>query len=73
MAGFDVERARRTLGIPDGFDPVCMIAVGRRAGPDTLPEALREREVAPRIRKPLGELVFAGGWETRPEWLAERA
>lgn len=73
LAGFDVERARQALGIPDGFDPVCMIAVGRRAEPDALPDALREREVAPRVRKALNELVFASGWETRPEWLTEKA
>ena len=72
MAGFDVERTRRAIGIPAGFDPVCMIVLGRRAEPDTLPEALREREVALRTRKPLDELVFGGGWETRPDWLVER-
>ena len=73
MAGFDVERARQTLGVPDGFEPVCMIAVGHRAEPDTLPDALRERELAPRSRKPLDDLVFAGAWATRPGWLPERA
>ena len=34
------------------------VAVGRLAGADLLPDALREREQLPRVRKPLSELVI---------------
>jgi len=62
MAGFDVERARRLFGIQDGFQPMAMIAVGHPADAETLPPKLRDRELAPRKRKPLEEIAFAGRW-----------
>lgn len=60
MAGFDREKVRSACGIPEGYEPVACIALGYAGDPRTLPEDLRERELAPRIRKPLCELVFRG-------------
>ncbi|GBD32579.1 malonic semialdehyde reductase RutE [bacterium HR33] len=57
MEGFDRERAKREL-LPEGFEPGTMSAIGYLADPETLPERLRERELRPRTRKPLGEIVF---------------
>ena len=71
MAGFEADRAREVLGLPDGFEPVSMIALGHRAEPDSLPEALREREIAPRVRKELEDVVFDATWQGRPAWLKE--
>jgi nitroreductase len=62
MGGFDTEKARTLLAIPDGFEPVIALAVGYAELPDTLPEDLRHREEAPRTRKPLEELVFTEAW-----------
>lgn len=62
MAGFDVEKARRDLAIPAGHDPVAMIALGYPGELDLLPEKLRQREAAPRTRRPLAQFVFAGIW-----------
>lgn len=62
MAGFDRDRARELWSIPDGFDPVAVLAVGYRGEPGQLPETLREREVAPRVRRPRQEFVFGDGW-----------
>jgi nitroreductase len=62
MAGFDGAKARSLFGIPEGWEPVAMMAIGYLGDPQTLPESLRERELAPRTRKPLTELVFTGGW-----------
>ena len=59
MAGFDYERARVVLEVPEEFAVEAMIAVGRPASVATLPESLREREV-PSGRKPVAELVFPG-------------
>jgi nitroreductase len=63
MGGFEVEKARETLHIPDDYDPVAVIALGYPGDPADLPEALQERERAARTRKPLSELVFEGDWE----------
>ena len=59
MQGFDYERARAALGIPEGFRVEAMAAVGRPGDPARLPEALRARE-KPSDRKPLGETVCEG-------------
>jgi nitroreductase len=62
MGGFDREAASAEVGLPDTHDPVSMIAIGRAAGPDTLPEDLRERELQPRTRRPLNEFVYGPAW-----------
>ena len=46
--------------------PMAMIALGYPGEADQLPEALAERERAPRQRKALGSIVFGPGWETTP-------
>ncbi|MGH7422711.1 MAG: nitroreductase family protein, partial [Candidatus Methylomirabilales bacterium] len=62
MAGFHADRAREVYGIPEGYDPVAAMAIGYLDDPGRLPDDLREREVAPRIRKPLESFVFSGQW-----------
>jgi nitroreductase len=62
MAGFDATKARETFAIPADWEPVAAITIGYPGDPESLPEKLRERELAPRIRKPLGEFVMSGGW-----------
>ena len=62
MAGFDPQAARTNLGIPEGFEPVAMIALGYPGAAAGLPEALREREAAPRARRELLTIVFGAGW-----------
>ena len=62
MAGFDVEKARTELKIPDGHDPVAMIAIGYPGDPDLLQEPYRTREFRPRERKHISEFVFEGSW-----------
>jgi nitroreductase len=62
MAGFDAEKARQTFAIPADWEPVAALAIGYPGNPDLLPEKLRDRELAPRTRKPLSEFVMTGGW-----------
>jgi len=62
MAGFDAEKARQTFAIPRDWEPVAGIALGYPGDPESLPDKLRERELAPRTRKPLSEFVMTGGW-----------
>src|SRR5260370_26348069 len=62
MAGFDADKARQAFAIPLDWEPVAAMAIGYPGDPESLPEKLRERELAPRTRKPLGEFVMSGGW-----------
>lgn len=62
MAGIHLDQARETYGIPEGYDPVAGIAIGYPGDPETLPEALRAMERAPRQRKPLAAMVFSESW-----------
>ena len=62
MGGFDAERTRTAYGIPPEFEPMAAIAIGYPGDPAALPDKLRERETAPRTRKPVSEFVFAGSW-----------
>jgi nitroreductase len=65
MAGYDADRARREFGIPEGFTPIAMIAIGYpyRGKLDDLGEKLRGKELAARERKLIGEIAFAGAWD----------
>lgn len=67
MAGFDVAKARERFNIPEGYEPVAAIAVGYQGDLESLPEDLREKESAPRTRRPLESFVFTGTWgQTTP-------
>jgi hypothetical protein len=59
MQGFDYEKARRDLQIPDNFDVMAMIAIGKRGPKENLPPKLKEKEF-PNNRKPLEEIVMQG-------------
>lgn len=59
MAGFDRDKAREVLGIPDDFDILAIIALGKHGDPSQLPEAVREREV-PSGRRPQSESMMEG-------------
>jgi nitroreductase len=66
MGGYDNNKARKVLNIPDGFDPVAVIAVGYLAQSyDGFPAELIEREKSARVRKPLRDIVFYGTWENK--------
>jgi nitroreductase len=59
MQGFDYDRAKEVLRIPDGYQVEAMIAIGRQGRKEELPENLREREF-PSERKGLADLVEEG-------------
>ncbi|HEX9677338.1 nitroreductase family protein [Nitrososphaera sp.] len=62
MGGFDGQKARQLFEIPEGFDPVTMVAVGYYGDPEQLAEPAKEKEMAARTRRPVSETVFAGMW-----------
>ncbi len=62
MAGTLPDKIREFYQIPDQYEPVAGIALGYPGNPDQLPDKLRQRELAKRTRKPLGEFMFTGRW-----------
>jgi nitroreductase len=62
MIGILPEKAREVYRIPIHCEAWTAIAIGYRADPADLPDALKERDLSPRQRKPLSQFVFAGEW-----------
>jgi len=62
MIGILPDKARELYGIPADADALTGLAIGYKADPDTLPDALIERDLTPRQRKPLDQFVFGGSW-----------
>ena len=59
MQGFDYERARTDLNIPEEFQVEAMAAIGKPADPATLPDDLREKET-PSDRRKLEKTICEG-------------
>jgi len=66
MAGFDYQKARKNLAIPDDYEVVAMIAIGKRGPKEKLSQELQARET-PNTRKPLSELVMEGKFGNKAE------
>jgi len=64
MEGFDYERARKELAIPDEFQVEAMAAVGRPGRTELLPEKLQARET-PNDRRKVSESVFEGPFQPK--------
>ncbi len=62
MAGFHPDKVKELYGVPEQFEPVAVITIGYPGDPESLPERLKKRELAPRERKALTGFVFAGRW-----------
>jgi len=59
MEGFDYERARAELHIPDEFQVEAMAAVGKPGAKELLPEKLQKRE-SPNDRRKLNQSICEG-------------
>jgi hypothetical protein len=57
MAGFDHEKAAALF---DGAVPIVIMAIGKQAPAEQLEGPAFEREIAPRVRKELSEIVISG-------------
>ena len=64
MEGFDYERARKDLQIPDEFQVEAMAVVGRPGPRELLPEKLQTRE-SPNDRRKVSESVFEGPFKAK--------
>lgn len=63
MGGYFASKARENLNIPEGYEPVAMVAIGYRGEADQLPDDLQKVEShESNPRKPLSEFVFKGEW-----------
>jgi hypothetical protein len=62
MIGILPDRARELYQIPEHSEAWTAMAIGYKANADELPDALRERDLAPRQRKPISQFVFTGSW-----------
>lgn len=62
MIGILPEKAREVYQIPEHFEAWTAMAIGYRAEPSKLPDALKERDLTPRQRKHLSKFVFTGQW-----------
>lgn len=63
MGGFNVDAARKAFKVPEQFELMAMVAIGHSDTTESLPDDLRERQLAPRERLSLGELFFEGVWD----------
>jgi nitroreductase len=62
MGGFDPVKASELFAIPEKFIPMAMMTIGYQIARDEIPQEIREREMAQRKRKPLGDCFFDGEW-----------
>ena len=64
MQGFDYDRAKKDLDVPEGYKVEAMAAVGKPGRWEDLPEKLRQKEF-PSDRRKLSETVFEGSFKDR--------
>ena len=62
MIGILPDKAREVYKIPEHYEAWTAMAIGYKADPAKLPDALKERDLTPRQRKPLSQFVFTGKW-----------
>lgn len=61
MEGFDYAEAKKKLNISDDYHVEAMVAIGKRASLDHLPEELQKKEF-PSQRRSLSEIIREGGF-----------
>jgi hypothetical protein len=65
MQGFDFDKARTALNVPDDYAVAAMFAAGRPGDPNQLPEQLQQRET-PSDRKPVEQIICEGAFAFQP-------
>jgi nitroreductase len=73
MIGILPGKAREVYHIPEHFEAWTAMAIGYKADSANLPDPLKERDQAPRQRKPLNEFVFTGQWGNPSALVPKRA
>ena len=62
MIGIFPDKARHLFGIPQDLEAWTGLAIGYPGDPTRLPDALKQRDLTPRQRKPVEQFVFSGKW-----------
>jgi nitroreductase len=65
MAGYNSEKAKELINIPEGYEPVTAIAIGYLGNKDDLPEEFIKSEMAERERKSIAEFTFDSKWHNK--------
>ena len=63
MGGFDSLKTKLLAAIPDDYDVMSFIAIGKSLEESEYNDEQRKREMAPRKRKALKELYFINKWQ----------
>jgi nitroreductase len=63
MGGFSKEKASQWLGIPEGYEPVTMIALGYKGELERIPESYRADETKTRERLKPECIQFENQWQ----------
>lgn len=66
MEGFNYDKAKKILDIPDEYTVEAMIAVGKPGKIENLPVKLQSRDLQISERLPLNKLVFEGKFTSTP-------
>lgn len=62
MIGIFPDKARHLFEIPQNFEAWTGLAIGYLGDPTHLSDALRQRDLTSRQRKPIDQFVFSGKW-----------
>lgn len=71
MIGIVPVRVRALYGVPDDFLPLTGLAIGYLGDVNDLPENLRSRDLAERVRRPLPDFVFSDRWGASAGFVSE--
>lgn len=63
MGGFSRESIRELFNIPEGYEPITIMVVGKQGDYEQAEESLRERDHQPRTRLDLAQVAFGNTWE----------
>ncbi len=63
MAGYDANKVKEALGIPDEYHVMCVTAVGYEGTLDMLDDRTRAKDEAVRTRKEISEIISHGKFE----------
>lgn len=58
MGGFDHHKIKEVFGLGGNLKPIAVIAMGYLDSPEKLPEPYKTREITPRTRKSLNEIIL---------------
>jgi nitroreductase len=71
MAGILPDKVRELYQLPKDVEAFTGLAIGYKGDSEKLPDNLKQRDLAPRERKPLSKFVFTGRWGQPASFLSK--